>query len=159
MAQSRETKHSSRQGFTIIELMVVVTIIGLIASIAIPSFISSRRSSVAARTANDFRKFSDQYHLFCMKTGDWPADGLPTTIPTGMDPYLANTVWQKETPIGGFWDFDYGAFGFTAGVSIDSANPDDELFAAIDALIDDGNLNTGSMVKTGGNRLSLVMEP
>ncbi|MDQ8185124.1 type II secretion system protein [Pelagicoccus sp. SDUM812002] len=159
MAPSKTTPTTKRRGFTIIELLVVITIIGLIASVAIPSYIASRQSSTATRTANDFRKFGDQFLLYSMKTGDWPSDGLPTTIPAGMEPYLSDSVWQKETPLGGSWDYDYNAFGFTAGVSIDSATPDDALFAAIDALIDDGNLESGSMIKSGGNRLSLIIEP
>ncbi|MBD5780230.1 prepilin-type N-terminal cleavage/methylation domain-containing protein [Pelagicoccus sp. NFK12] len=156
------TKQSSckkKRGLTIIELVVVVTIIGLIAAIAIPAYTTSRRSSIAAKTANDMRKFADQFNLYNLENGAWPSDGYPATIPGGMEDYLSNGVWSQKTPIGGYWDYDNSAFGFTSGVSVDSATMGDETFAAIDALLDDGNLTTGFIVKTAGDRLSYILAP
>ncbi len=158
MAAGNKRRHSNKKGFTLVEIMVVVTIIGLLASIAIPSFQQSRKSSIAAKTASDFKRFADQFNLYALEKGTWPDDGYPTTIPAGMEEYLADSVWQKVTPLGGHWDYDYSAFGFTSGVSIDSTTLGDEALTAVDALIDDGNLSTGAIIKTGGNRLSYVLE-
>ncbi len=158
MTASQTNNQRKKRGFTLVELMVVVTIIGLIASIAIPALTQSRQQSIAARTANDFRKFAEQFNYFNLKTGTWPNDGYPTTVPTGMEEYLLDGVWPKETPVGGYWDYDRNVFGFTSGISIDSATHDDEALRAIDALMDDGDLTTGLIIKTGGNRLSYILE-
>lgn len=139
------------------EIMVVVTIIGLVASIAIPAFTQSRQNSIAARMANDFRQFGNKFELYNLSSGLWPEDGYPGTIPSGMESHLNDGVWTQETGIGGRWDYDYNVFGFTAGVSIDSLTANVETLVAIDELLDDGNLNSGKVQSTSGNRLSYII--
>lgn len=156
-ASPNKQTFSSARGFTLIELMVVVTIVGLLASIAIPAFIQSRSSAAASKTANDFRVFAEKFQLFNLENGTWPADGLPTSIPAGMAPYLTNGVWDETTALGGNWDWDYAQFGVTAAVSIDSVTSDTATVQMLDALIDDGILTTGKMLQSG-NRIMFVLE-
>ena len=47
--------HQNRLGFTVVELMIVVTIISLIAGIAIPSYSRSRKRAQATRVLEDLR--------------------------------------------------------------------------------------------------------
>ena len=44
-----------RQAFTLVEIMIVVALIGLLAALAIPSFIKVRKQSQAKRIINDAR--------------------------------------------------------------------------------------------------------
>ncbi|MBK1877020.1 type II secretion system protein [Pelagicoccus mobilis] len=149
---------NSRNGFTLVEIMVVVVIVGLLASIAIPGFTQSKRNSVASRTASDFKKFADQFSLYNLSTGVWPSDGYPSTIPTGMDDQLGKGTWTDITAIGGQWDWDYQAMGFTAAVSIHGHSVDNETILSIDRLIDDGNLSTGSFVRVSEDHVSYIIE-
>ncbi len=56
----------SRRGFTLVEIMIVVAIIALLASIAVPGFLRARKRSQATRIINDLRLIDgaiDQYAI------------------------------------------------------------------------------------------------
>ena len=50
-----KNRKSSRGGFTLVEIMIVVAIIGLLAAIAVPGFIRARKRSQATAILNDCR--------------------------------------------------------------------------------------------------------
>ena len=60
-----------RGGFTLVEIMIVVAIIALLASIAVPGFLRARKRSQATRVINDLRLLDssvDQYAIENNKT-------------------------------------------------------------------------------------------
>jgi len=50
-----KTLHTSKSGFTLVEIMIVVAIIALLATIAVPSFLRARKRSQATKIVNDAR--------------------------------------------------------------------------------------------------------
>jgi len=55
---------TARRGFTLVEIMIVVAIIALLAAIAVPNFLRSRKRSQASRILEDLRMIDsalDQY--------------------------------------------------------------------------------------------------
>jgi prepilin-type N-terminal cleavage/methylation domain-containing protein len=51
-----EMKKMSQKGFTLVEIMIVVAIIGLLAAIAIPSFMKARTTSQQKACINNLRQ-------------------------------------------------------------------------------------------------------
>jgi type IV pilus assembly protein PilA len=59
-------KTRSSQGFTLVEIMIVVVIIGLLAAMAIPAFQKVRSNAQNKAVTNNLRQLSsaaDQYYL------------------------------------------------------------------------------------------------
>lgn len=88
---------TKKQGFTLVEIMIVVVIIGLLASMAIPAFQKVRRNSQDKAVLNNARQLSaasDQYYL---------ENGVSTVTLTdlvGPTTYIKalNTVAQETYP-------------------------------------------------------------
>lgn len=79
-------------GFTLVEIMIVVAIIALLASIAVPNFLRARKRSQATRILEDLRLLDssmDQYAIETNKmTGSHPGLGdLKNYLKTGTQLY------------------------------------------------------------------------
>lgn len=139
-----------RGGFTLTEMMIVVAIIGLLAAIAIPSFVQARENSINARFASDLRVAMDAFMMYAQEEGNYPPDVGPGTMPKGMSDYLNRMDWTGPTVLGGQWDWDN--WGYVKGVSLFQPIASQVQLQKLDAMIDDGNLETGNFRDRGGGQ-------
>ncbi len=83
--------NKNRGGFTLVEIMIVVAIIALLASVAVPSFLRARKRSQATATKEDLRMVQaaiDQFQIEKSKTAatfrlEWSAPDLAPYVKAG----------------------------------------------------------------------------
>jgi prepilin-type N-terminal cleavage/methylation domain-containing protein len=73
-------------GFTLVEIMIVVAIIGLLAAIAIPSFVHARAKSQASVCINNLRQIESAVQEFALEKGKSTGDTI--NYPTDVTPYI-----------------------------------------------------------------------
>ena len=70
---------SRRTGFTLVEIMIVVAIIALLAAIAVPGFLRSRKRSQASRIINDLRLIDSAIDQYAIETNKKSGDAVAVT--------------------------------------------------------------------------------
>ncbi len=147
-----------RRGFTLIEIMIVLIIIGLLASMAMAAVNQAREIAQNNRLVNDFRHISHAFQRFSLETGQFPEDAASGVIPVDMTEYLRSMAFTGTTFIGGSWDWDKDTFGITAGVSLVQSNANVGQMGDVDGMLDDGDLTAGLFQRLGANRYTLIIE-
>jgi len=96
---SRNTLNRDNRGFTLVEIMIVVAIVGLLAALAVPGFVKARKQSQGRRIMNDCHQMDAAIDQWSVNSGI--ADG--TTIDTVAAGTYLKTTWKTIDLLGNQW--------------------------------------------------------
>jgi prepilin-type N-terminal cleavage/methylation domain-containing protein len=86
-----------RRAFTLVELLIVIIIVAVLASIAIPKFTKQQRASKEATLRSTLRQLREAQQKFHAHYDGWPDD-----IEDFTDPLPTSRVWTSDTVFEGW---------------------------------------------------------
>ncbi len=104
---SKNKQHSTDNGFTLVELLLVISIIGILIALILPVFSNARNASYTSRAKVEFRSFVTSLQLYLNNNnGVYPPDAN-RSIPAGLESYLATSGdWPNGPWPGSVYDWD-----------------------------------------------------
>ena len=145
-----------RRGFTLVEIMVVVVILGLLIAIAVPTYRRFQRKSQNTTFVNNLRLFTQAFETYAMKYGSWPPDTAAGLVPEVDSTHTMHGEFRDGDwlagALGGQWKWNLASGSNThpkASISIVGVNVDEAQMKDIDAMLDNNDLDSG-LFKKGG---------
>jgi prepilin-type N-terminal cleavage/methylation domain-containing protein len=143
---------TARRGFTLVEMLVVMVVIGLLASIVTLKYIDLTRTAYAAKVVGEFTSVRlAAYNYEADHNNQWPAEVGPGVVPPEMIPYLPQGFsfvapsylldWDNRSP---------STDPYLLAISLTSSDP-----ALMNALAQ--NLGNNAPYFFAGNRLTYVL--
>lgn len=149
---------SRRAGFTFIEMLIVMIVLGLLASLAVLKYIDLKNRALTAQASADMDAVRLAAYSTWYETGSWPTEVGAGVLPAEMAPYLAKGFtfsrpeytldYENLAPPGGG-----PSASMQIGVILSSTNPRMQL--ALEQTLG----NKGPYFITGSNLTFVIVGP
>lgn len=139
-----------RSGFTLIEILIVVTILGILAMIVLPTLTGARGQAKQDVFVTNMRDLAQIAQLYHQKHRALPPQGAGAVVPAELLSEAGRAGFPLTTPLGGYWHMGQmpdGSWG--VGVWWNTDTDDARMkrdCKAVDETIDDGELASGRFV-------------
>jgi prepilin-type N-terminal cleavage/methylation domain-containing protein len=142
------------RGFTLLELVVVLTVIAILMGVAIPAYFTFLSNTRAAQAVADLQAVRAAVYLYYGDSGQWPAESPPGVPPTGIAPNLPkNFIFANK-----YYQLDYDNWvalqtrgrapnGTDTAIGISIVSRDPKLLLRIQRLIRGATFNKISTIK------------
>jgi prepilin-type N-terminal cleavage/methylation domain-containing protein len=147
-----------RSGFTIIELLIVMIVLGLLAGIAVLKYIDLRHRALAASVVGDLHAVRIAAYGARYENDSWPAEAGPGNVPPGLAPYLPTSFsfvkpeytldWENFVPPGGG-----PAMPYQVGVVVSAVQP--KLQHSLEQILG----TKGPFISQGGTLTFIIAGP
>lgn len=127
-------RNTLRAGFTLVEILIVVVILGILAAIVVPQFTNASNEAVKGALESQLQTINSQVELYRVRN-----NGASPTLAAGE----ANDGWGEL--VGGEYLKDVPINGYTGSGAVDAGDEDDALAGTRDTeqgWVFDGTLNT-----------------
>ena len=106
-----QIKTNRKSGFTLVEIMIVVAIIGLLASIAIPNFVRAREQAQLNSIVNNLRITEGAKDQWALENKQGTG---ATPVATDLAPYMKNSTFPPTGVVGETYNINPVGTGTTA---------------------------------------------
>ena len=102
-------KNKIQEGFTLVEILIVVVIVGILAAIAIPAYFSYVEKAYATDAKTAIKNITQAAEMFRNEEGDYPADCIEEMTGSGhldlkqstQNKWEFDCVWPDDSGEGG----------------------------------------------------------
>lgn len=137
-------------GFTLVEVLIVVVVLGILAAIVVPSFADASDNAQAARITQDLRMVQQGLEMYALRWNALPPSSAgPGQPPAGvpLDRFVRPEFW-RSSPLEGVWTWnnDPGNRNVCLGNVANNPSPiTNPVLLDVDRVIDDRNLASGRL--------------
>ncbi len=134
----------NQKGFSLIELLIVVVIIGIIAAISIPNLLSSQRAANEGSTISTFRTLFAAQNTYMSTTGNGNYAGQSGSIQSFPVLAEAQIVDERFATLGGSGGTEISGYMFSVGAWPRTSTQPSNFGAIATPLTPSGTFQTGT---------------